>query len=118
MGEINLDTARAAREEVKAERTFVFRGETFELPAELPYEVLEPIGILGLNPDNLGAIREVMRAILGQEAHDRFESLKPSIPDLNELVGGLFSEYGLGNLKAPGGDGGGLDPKSPPSPGQ
>lgn len=112
---IDLDAARAARLEAEGERSFTFRGERFSLPDELPYELLEPIGRLGANERDMGALRDVIAALLGEDAHERFVALRPSLPDLNELVGRLFGEYGL-TPSAEGGAAG--DPKSPPSSGQ
>ena len=93
-------------------------GERFELPAELPYEVLEPIGRLAADERDLGALTATMRALMGEAEHARFAALRPSIADLNALVGALMAEYGLaGSPASENGDGGGggLDPKSPPS---
>lgn len=114
MGTIDLDAARKARVEVEGDRHFVFKGERFTLPDELPYEVLGPIGALVENEQDLIALRDTMVAILGKEAHGRFAELSPSIGDLNELVRGLFVEYGLGAAAA-NGEAGELDPKSQPS---
>lgn len=121
MGGIDLDAARQAREEVAAERFFVFHDQRFDLPADLPYDVLEGIGRLAVNEADLGAITAVMVALLGEEDHERFRSLRPSLADLNDLVAAMFVEYNLGQsaaaAAADGDDGGGnLDPKSPPSP--
>lgn len=120
MGEIDLDAARQARLEQSGGRSFTFRGERFELPPELPYAVLEPLTRLGRNERDLGALRDTMAALLGQESHARFESLDPSLADLNELVGFLFVEYGLGGESSSNGAGAGEvagapGPKSPPS---
>lgn len=114
MGEINLDEARAARAEKLESQSFVFKGETFELPPELPYEALGPIGLLVDNERNLLALRQAMIALLGEEGHARFEALGPAIADMNVLVGGIFESYGLGT-PAKNGANGEVDPKSPPS---
>jgi hypothetical protein len=114
MTEINLDEARAARAEKLDEQAFTFKGERFELPAELPYSVLGPIGALVENEQNLLALRGTMVELLGEEGHARFEALGPSIADLNVLVEGIFKGYGLGT-PATNGASGELDPKSPPS---
>ena len=110
MTEINLDAARAARLEQAGERSFVFKGERFALPDELPYDVLGPIALLAVDDRNIAALRDVMVAVLGVEEHGRFEALRPSLADVNELVGALMDEYGMG---APAGeDNGAPDPLS------
>jgi hypothetical protein len=114
MTDINLDEARAARAEKLDERSFTFKGERFELPAELPYAALGPLGHLVENEMDLLAIRATMVALLGEETHDRFERLGPSITDLNELVAGIFRDYDLGK-PATNGASGELDPKPQPS---
>lgn len=96
MSEINLDEARQARLEQADERSFTFRGERFVLPAELPYEVLGPLGALAGNEMDLVALRACLVALLGSEEHDRFEALRPSLADVNELVGKLVVDYGIG----------------------
>lgn len=111
---IDLDAAREARAEVEGDRHFIFKGERYDLPDELPYSVLGPIGMLVENESNLLALRSTMVALLGPETHERFEAARPSIADLNALVAGIFDDYGLGT-PAQNGASGELDPKSEPS---
>jgi hypothetical protein len=106
MGQFDLDAARAARAEKFEDRSFTFEGERFELPAEMPYDVV--VAAQG------GELDGIMRGLLGDEAHARFIALRPSAGDVNDLVGWLMPEYGLGT-PAQNGASGEPDPKSPPS---
>lgn len=114
MSGFDLDAAREARVEKLGERFFMYRGERFDLPEELPYTVVEPIGMLVENEANILALRATMVELLGPETHERFEAMRPSLPDLNDLVEYLFIEYGLGK-PATNGAPGEIDPKSQPS---
>lgn len=117
---IDLDAARAARGEAEGGRTLTFRGETFPLPDEAPYELIAPLGRLNVDERDLGALDEILEVLLGEDV-ERFRRLRPSIDDVNELIGKLWRDYGLapptpdgavdGDAEGGGGDG----PKSPPS---
>ena len=96
-GTFDLDAARQARLEAAgnpAGPSFTFRGEAFRGPPELPYDVLNGVGRLSRDDQDLGAITEVMRELLGAD-YERFAALRPSLPDLNDLLGYLMGYYGL-----------------------
>jgi predicted PolB exonuclease-like 3'-5' exonuclease len=83
---IDLDKARAARAEVDREPvTIKFKGETFDLPVEVPAD----FSLLFAAGDPRGAYE----ALLDENA-ERFFELKPSAPDLNELYDQLQKVYG------------------------
>ena len=93
---IDLDKARAARREEKGEGPLVvFGGTTYELSPELPFGVLEAMRGLTLGDEHApGALSDIARALLG-EHFDAFLATNPSVDDLNELIGGVMSEYGV-----------------------
>lgn len=105
MSGFDLDAARTARAEKLEAHHFTFKGERFDLPAEIPYEA-----VVAAQSGELGGI---MTALLGDEAHARFVALKPSAGDVNDLVGWLMPEYGLGTPAQNGAVE--LDPKPQPS---
>lgn len=86
---IDLNAARAARREAKGAPTVqVSLGEeTFVLPDEMPFAVLEAVGELEqAQKDNDGAkvaksISTMARAFLGDQ-YDRFAALAPSADDV------------------------------------
>jgi hypothetical protein len=108
MSGFDLDAAKAARAEKVEAKHFTFGGERFDLPAEMPYEV-----VVAAQGDT-AELDGIMRGLLGDEAHARFVALKPSAGDVNDLVGWLMPEYGLGT-PAQNGASGEPDPKLPPS---
>jgi hypothetical protein len=109
MGEFDLDAAKAARAEKVEDKFFTFGGERFDLPSEMPYDVV----VAAQSAD--GELDGIMRGLLGDdEAYARFVALKPSAGDVNDLVGWLMPEYGLGT-PATNGASGEPDPKLPPS---
>lgn len=82
----DLDAARAARLEARGEpRWFIFGGDKFELPPELPAE----FAYLLDDP------KEALRFLLAND-FERFWSLRPSGQDLVALVGWLTKAYGAG----------------------
>jgi hypothetical protein len=97
----DLDAARTARLEARGEpRLFLFGGQKFELPAELPAEFAYL----------LDDAKEALRFLLGGDFDD-FWALRPSGEDLVELVAWLTKTYGAalgesmvsGNSSKPGG---------------
>lgn len=96
---IDLDAAAEARAANRGEPIeVVFKGDTFELPAELPADFLELIADDRLTP--------AMVSLLGEEEAVRFMGHKPSVEDLIEFAQGIAAEYGfpggLGNSLASG----------------
>jgi hypothetical protein len=80
----DLDVARAARLEARGEpRWFIFGGDKFEIPPELPAE----FAYLLDDP------KEALRFLLVDD-FDRFWKLRPSGQDLIALVGWLTKTYG------------------------
>jgi len=96
MGEpFDLDAVRAARQEALGEPPmFIFGGQKFVCPVELPAEFVY------LVHDGKAA----MRCLLGADFDD-FWAHQPSKGDLNDLVAWLTGRYGLnpGESKASGG---------------
>lgn len=127
MGELNLDAAREARLEAQGERAFTFGEERYELPAEIPYSIVELLmtgaaagGGTDLTEAQAIAIGiNALPALLGEGQMERFRAANPSATDVNELVGWILREYGLvkdaPQANGSGGGGGEIDPKSPPS---
>lgn len=107
MSGFDLDAARAARAEKVEDKFFTFKGERFELPGEMPYDAV--VAAQGETPE----LDAIMRALLGDD-HARFVALRPSAGDVNDLVGWLMPEYGLGT-PAQNGASGEPDPKPQPS---
>lgn len=96
---IDLDAKRAEREAARREAEKVgpvikFGGISYELPAELPYGTLE--ALRGINNEETApaAMSDLVRALLGKQ-YEAFLASSPSIEDVNELVGGLMTEYGV-----------------------
>lgn len=97
MANIDLDGAKRARAETRGEgHTFSFGGMTFELPAELGYDVAEALVE--------GNWRNIMAGLVGEQA-DSFFALNPTVDDLRTLlygdeqygVPGVMSLYGTKN---------------------
>lgn len=84
--ELNLDAARAARDEVRGEAPkVIFGGETFTLPAELPMDYVWTLG-----EDDMATLKTLFNGQL-----DRFKALKPTREDLLALIAGVPKLYGL-----------------------
>lgn len=91
MGEIDLDAMRAARAEARAKagdekHTFVFGGETFDLPAELDLD----LGVSIMNGNVWGSLT----GLVGDQ-WDRFYAHKPHLEDAVDLVRSLAPLYGF-----------------------
>lgn len=85
---IDLDKLRAARAETHGDPIeVVFGGETFALPAELPFQFAE-----GLTD---GDLRSAFTGLLGDDA-ERFFVLRPSMQDLEGFAESLSPLYGIG----------------------
>lgn len=92
---IDLDAKRAARREAQGVGPeVIFGGVTYELPAELPFGVLEAFRAFAKEETAPSALADVAQALLG-EHYEAFKASKPSVADLNELIGGVMQEYGV-----------------------
>ncbi len=97
---VDLDAARAARREAKGEAPkVVFGGETFDLPIEMPFEIVEELGRLqsaGEDGTLAGqAVLAVVHLLMGDQ-YKAFMAHRPSMDDLTELANGAMKEYGFG----------------------
>lgn len=107
---IDLDAYRAARREADQEGPVVrFGGKSYQLPAEMPLEVL---GVLDtFNPEmTAGAVSsgilQICRVLLGEDGYAEFMAQKPSLQDATsffngvevdgEMQGGILQAYGFG----------------------
>lgn len=87
MGLVDLDAMRAARAEARQEKhSFVFGGETFDLPDELDLD----LGVSIMNGNVWGSLT----GLLGDQ-WDRFYALKPHLEDAVDLVKSLAPLYGF-----------------------
>jgi hypothetical protein len=101
---IDLDAARAARREVDKEAPkAVFGGRDFGLPAELPFSVVQ--GLVEMeqgqaNDDQAAvgnAVTDIIRELFGTD-YDAFMDLRPSMQDLEALIGGVMLQYGFSDV--------------------
>jgi hypothetical protein len=103
---IDLDAARAERAAAKNEKEkkapeLKFGGVVFELPPELPLDVVFDLKKLSdaTKAKDGSAITEsllhAMRVLVG-DRYDEFMTVRPSINDLVVIVEGIPGEYGLG----------------------
>lgn len=108
MSTVDLDVARIARAEKRGESpTVKFRGETFELPDELPFEIVDGIGQLGTaQKGNDGAraaeiVADIARSLFC-DRYEEFLKLGPSMADVAALLDGVVAAYGtsLGESEA------------------
>lgn len=85
--EIDLDQLRAVRLEHDGSepKFFLFGGEKFALPPELPWDFA-----LALSD---GEVRGGFRTLMGDEDYERFMALRPSAQDMTELIKGLDGLY-------------------------
>lgn len=84
---IDLNRARAARAEAAKQPVLLKIGDA---QIELPVEVPADFALLSAD----GRVREAVEALFGEGA-DEFFKAKPSIEDLNELIGQVSEIYGL-----------------------
>ena len=100
---IDLDAISAARREAKKERPSVrFGGEEFELPAEMPFAVVEAVG--RLQPEEEGgqvdsaviaeSMADIARSLFGKKFR-KFLDLGPSVEDIMALLEHVAPAYGL-----------------------
>lgn len=100
---IDLDAAKAARREAKAESlAVIFGGTEYALPEELPFEVVEKLAELadaqGNNAQVARVIMDIVRLLLGNRI-DEFMAQSPSMADLEVLFEGAMAEYGFGSTE-------------------
>lgn len=100
---IDLDQARQAREAARKEAEekgpiVMISGEELELAPEMPYEVLEAFKGMKEEETAGAAMAEIVEAMLG-EHYPKFRAMKPppTLTDVEVLVAGLMSEYGIEN---------------------
>lgn len=101
---IDLDAARAARREASGEPpVIVFGGKELELTFEIPFEVAERMGSMGVALENQdgnelsNGFRDVLKLLLGDH-FDEFMAQRPSVPDLMAMVDGVVKAYGFADL--------------------
>lgn len=90
---INLDEARAARQESDPVE-LVLGGQKFNLPPELPFRFAELAGE--------SKLQEALIVLLGEEQADEFFAQQPSTDDLAVFSEAIVKVYGLdteGNLQ-------------------
>jgi hypothetical protein len=97
-GVIDLDKKKAARLEGKRKTpTVLFGGETFELPRELPYDLLELMSEV-IDSAGFGFSRpldDTLGALLGEENLARFKALRPAVDDVAAMMNEVLVLYGL-----------------------
>jgi len=99
---IDLDKIGAARREAQEERPMIrFSGKDFQLPAEMPFAVIEAIGRLQPgedgNVDNAKlseSIADIARSLFGKRYRE-FLDLGPSVEDMSALLEHIAPAYGL-----------------------
>lgn len=91
---IDLDSARAARREAGKKGPVVkVEGKQYELPIEMPYEVLEAFRLLGNQDTAAAAMPAIAEALLGKH-YGKLRGIL-SVDDLEVLTQGLIEEYGV-----------------------
>ena len=87
---LDLDAARAARQEAQQEAPVIrFGGTDFVLPVELPWTVAEAAS----EGTGAGAFRAI-ELLLGDQ-WVTFTTLNPSVADVLEIVQGIAGIYGV-----------------------
>lgn len=92
--EIDLDAIRAARLEASGheQHTIKFKGKTFHLAEELPWDLAE-----GLALDDGPQIADGVKQLLGKEWKD-FRKLGPSTADVVDLAVQASAKFGVKDL--------------------
>lgn len=97
-GVIDLDKRKAARlEGKKVKPVVVFEGKTFELPRELPYDLLELMSEV-IDSAGMGfskPLDDTLEALLGKKGLAKLKELKPSVDDVGEMMAAVLVLYGL-----------------------
>ena len=99
--EIDLDALAAARREAAGEAPVVrFRGREFEMPAELPFTIVEAVGKINSAEDEktknartAEMLGDVARSLFG-DRYQEFIDLRPSTNDIGVLLEKVTDEYG------------------------
>jgi len=99
--DINLDTDRAARLEMRGKpQNIVFKGQEFPLPVELPLRAVTSMADLQKAmraKDGDGITRSlliILKSLVGDE-YETFMDLGPTAGDLGAIVRGIPKAYGL-----------------------
>lgn len=95
---VDLDAKRleraAARAEAKEQAVVVrLGGEDYDLPAELPLDVIGALGSLGSG--ELDGLQSSIEALLGPDNWPKIQKLGLSLPDALELLQGIAELYGV-----------------------
>ena len=99
--EIDLDKSKAARREAQGDvPTVKFGGTTFELPQELPFELVDQMVAVAEETEGgnelaqIKLIRVMTRILLG-DREEEFLALRPSLADIQDLIANVYPMYGL-----------------------
>lgn len=95
---IDLDKLREARlrEAAKEAPTFVYNGETYQLPVELSFRQLLMLDQLRSDAEVPG----VLASLLGEDRAEHLLDSGIAAPELLSLFGAILGEYGLSPEKA------------------
>lgn len=86
---IDLDAARAARAEAKAEAPVIrFGGTEYTLPSELPWAIVE-----AASTGETKAIIDAIKTLLGEQ-WSAFEATGVSVADMTVLIENIAGVYG------------------------
>lgn len=98
--EIDLDVLATLRREAEEEAPIIkFKGETFQMPIELPFQIVEAIGTLQNTKDDErdlvagGLVAKIARSLFGTR-YQEFLDLEPSTNDVMALVENVGQAYG------------------------
>lgn len=96
---IDLDAARKARQAERAKKgdgtpTFTVGGDSYELPPELPVEVLDGFGRAAAEEDPM-AVFEALEVLLGDNYDDVVKKHKLSFDDVMVLLEASLEGYGV-----------------------
>ena len=95
--DINLDSARAAREEKLGDApTVTFKGKKFKLPHEMPFVFVEAVYLIQTEDTNAvaqsGILTEMAEGLFG-DRYKEFRKLHPSVPDFEALMEQVADAY-------------------------
>lgn len=101
----DLDAKRRERAAARAEAEETpvrirVNGDVYDLPVELPLEVLDALG--RLQNDDAAALKPALAALVGPDAWAAMDDGTLTINDAADVLAGIAKEYGvdLGNLLA------------------
>ena len=99
---INVDQdAAARRESAGIHPELIWKGDTYELPVELPIDCVRALGRLSRASKSKDGEKiqdglvAVMENLLTDEDFKRFMRGRPSISDISAVVAGIPEEYGI-----------------------